>query len=195
MNQPPENPYASPSVDETLEGDPVLDAEVMWNEEFAMRVGNIVGNSPLSLPDVCLYCAADIVDDLGIRQSDKFYRLRLLEAEKPVSMSVSYSVCSKCIEAAQSWRRRRGKSLYFILATVVGGAISFAGMVTLSDGEHSPNSIFTGLFGLFATAGVGGFFCVAYCESQLPKGLALKKFAGDTMTLTGAGWKFIQRFR
>ncbi|EAQ77250.1 hypothetical protein [Blastopirellula marina] len=195
MNQPPENPYASPGVDEIFEGEPILEAEVVWNEEFSLRVGNIVGDSPLSLPDVCLYCAADIVDDLGIRQNNHFHRLRLLEAESPVSMNVSYSVCAKCIEAAQSWRRRRGKSLYFILAAFVGGTISFAGMVTLSEADHRPNSLFTGLFGIFATAGVGGFFRVAYCESQLPKGLALQKFAGNTMTLAGAGWKFIQRFR
>lgn len=198
MNQPPENPFASPGMEETYERvsreAEVVDEEV-WNEEFTMHLGNIVGDSPLSLPAVCLYCAADIVDDLGTRECDQFYRLRLLEAEKPVSMKVAYSVCSTCVETAESWRRRRSSALYFILAAALSGAFFFAGMIVAAAANSVPEGMMFNFFSLCAIAGVGGFFRVAFCEAKLPKRLLLKKFVGDKMTLFGAGWKFIQRFR
>ncbi|MCC9606448.1 hypothetical protein LOC68_17810 [Blastopirellula sp. JC732] len=191
MNQPSENPFASPRVDEFVEVLP--DAEEGTNEQFQLRVGKIVGESPLSLPRVCLYCAADIVDDFSLRRVARYHRLRLSPGRQPILFQFYCSTCSACVAAAQAWRRRRSQALYFALACVLlAVGASFLG---LYGNAEFPETAWLSLFSILGIALVAPFFRVWYCESQLPKFPELESYAENTMTVKGAGWKFIERFR
>lgn len=194
MNTPQENPYASPQVDEFVEVLP--DSEEGTNKEFEMRIGKIVGESPLSLPKVCLYCASDIEDDYSLRRCAKYQRLRLLEALPPVSFQLYYSTCSRCLAKAADWRRGRRKALFFIAVASAIGATGFIAMIALNAGrEVAPQDPWLYVCFTSGIAVIGGFFRVLYCESQLPKFPELNSYDEDTFAVSGAGWKFIQRYR
>ncbi|TWT38737.1 hypothetical protein [Blastopirellula retiformator] len=186
--QEAENPYASPNVDEIVEVLP--DSEEETNREFRLRVGKIVGDSPLSLPEVCLYCADDIVDDYSRRMCAKFHRLRLLEALPPLSFRVYYSICSNCVINADLWRRRRDKALYFVIGSGGGAVVLLIlfGRLGMLDAGFS-------LVALLGMVAVGFFFRMAYCESCVPKPPELESYEEQTMKIVGHGWNFIQRFR
>lgn len=194
MTEPQQNPYASPQVDEFVEVLP--DSEEGTNKEFQMRIGKIVGESPLSLPKVCLYCASDIEDDYSLRRCAKYQRLRLLEALPPVSFQLYYSTCSRCLAKAADWRRGRRKAWYFIAVASAIGATAFVTMIALSAARAvAPQDPWLYVCFISGIAVAGGFMRVLYCESQLPKVPELDSYGETVFAVSGAGWKFIQRYR
>lgn len=202
MNAPEENPYASPCVDEIVLAEP--GEEEFGNREFTISADKIVGESPLRLPEVCFYCADDIVDEESQRKCAKFYRRRKLELEATFAYKLFYSTCSACAAADNAWRRRRNRAIYFILFTFIAGCVFYFAWIASLGAANADTSneflvvILVVLSGLLLLCGIGGFIGLcrsAYCEAKLAKRPELVRRQGEVMTIARAGKKFCQRFR
>lgn len=192
MNQQDENPFASPRADSFTEVLP--DEEQALNTQFFIQGGLVVGESPLSLPEVCFYCAADIVDADSLRQCGQFYRTRLVEGRSSITYKVYYSTCSVCRAGADAWRRRRRYALSAIVVVFFVGCATFAALGDLLP----PNQVNAGvpeavslIFGA-----IGGCLLLRsfYCERKLPKRPELARYALNTISIRRAGKAFMERF-
>ncbi|UUO06979.1 hypothetical protein M4951_01390 [Blastopirellula sp. J2-11] len=161
-------------------------------------MGKIVGDSPLALPMVCLHCAANIKENLGERMIDSFGRPTLRKNEQEGPLSVSYSICPECGEKAQVWQRRRGIALCVLVCLLIAGPVSLGLLFAVfysPTGLDRAALIFAFVFIFIFIVDVGGIYGVAYCEAKAPNRLALSRAVGDTMVLSGAGRKFVERFQ
>lgn len=193
MNQPEENPFASPQADSFVEVLP--DEEESVNQQFSIQGDMIVGESPLSLPEVCFYCAADIVDDHALRQCGQFYRSRVMQGRSSITYKVYYSTCSACRAGADRLRRQRRNALLAIVAVFLVGCVTFAVLLNVTPPKQVDEGVPQAISTIFGIIGAGFFLRSFICEWRLPKRPELAQYTLNTINIRRAGKAFLERFQ
>lgn len=200
MNSPEENPYASPSVDEIViakSGEVEID-----NHDFFIESDKVVGMSRLHLPEVCFYCAADIIDDDSRRKCAKFYRRHREELRPATVVRLFYSVCSACASKDDAWSRR-GRMVVNsqVVAAIISVVLIFVlfSVIAIYASAESEFAIVVGaivfcLLGLCGVAAFGAIVGCEYCSTKVSKPPELVRFDGDMMVISRAGKKFCERY-
>lgn len=195
MNQPEENPYASPQKDVSKEASSAKQTRV--NTQFSIQGKKVVGESPLSLPEVCFYCADDVVGKNGKRDCAEFVRPHASVPGKSVFYQVYFSTCSACRANADALRWFRRVPLFSLLGIIPVGMFVFVVMLlamTLRPDDPETKAICA--FELFLVMiGIGCLAAIFFCEWKLPKRPSLSRNSGATIELKNAGVKFLERFR
>ncbi|PQO44131.1 hypothetical protein [Blastopirellula marina] len=195
MNQPEENPYASPQKDVSKEASSAKQTRI--NTQFSIQGKKVVGESPLSLPEVCFYCADDVVGKNGKRDCAEFVRANSAEPGKSILYQVYYSTCSACLANADDLRGFRKIPLVSLLGLIPLGA--FVGILTLLISTLHPDTPEANAIICFELSlimiGIGCLAAIFFCEWKLPKRPSLSRNSGATIELKNAGVKFLERFR
>ncbi|MCC9606447.1 hypothetical protein LOC68_17815 [Blastopirellula sp. JC732] len=184
-----ENPFAPPNVDKVVVTP--SDSGSGDIEEFFIHDGKIVGQSPLSLPSVCLYCAMAAADETSQRKTCQFSGRT--ESGNWTTLTVSYSVCGACVANAQAWRLKLRQAAYCLVPTLI--SIGFLCIIAIfCYTAVGLVEVAESCFPFFMIAAIGFALRIVYCDFKVPKPPELRMYEAGKMALSRAGRAFLERY-